>query len=116
MHAHAIHHVAINVDDVQAALRFYVDVLGAEVRQDRPDFPFDGAWLDIGGQQLHLVEAQVPTNLGQHFAVLVNDLDAAVAEVRARGIDCTDPRPVGKERQAFLLDPCGNRVELHEVP
>lgn len=115
MKAHAVHHVAINVDDVAAALRFYTEVLGATERNDRPDFPFAGAWLDVGGQQVHLVEAPVPPNLGQHFAVLVDDLDAAVAEVRALGIAVTDPVPVATDRQAFLLDPCGNRVELHEL-
>ena len=40
-----IHHVSINVDDVDAALAFYVNVLGLSVRRDRPEFSFGGAWL-----------------------------------------------------------------------
>lgn len=111
----AIHHVSVNVQDVDAALAFYTDVLGARVRDDRPDFPFGGAWLDIGDQQVHLIEAPAPPNLGQHFAVQVADLDAAVAEVRARGYQVSDPSPVGSNRQAFVEDPAGNVVELHEV-
>ena len=34
----AVHHVSINVDDVDAADRFYTDVLGLRRRTDRPDF------------------------------------------------------------------------------
>ena len=55
-----LHHVSINVDDVDTALAFYVEVLGLKVRPDRPDFSFGGAWLDAGGQQIHLIEADAP--------------------------------------------------------
>ena len=110
-----VHHVSINVDDVEAATRFYVDVLGLTPRGDRPDFSFGGAWLDIGGQQVHLIEGRVPDGAGQHFAIQVDDLDATVAELRQRGVDVSDPKPVATSRQAFLSDPAGNLVELHQV-
>jgi len=109
-----VHHVSINVDDVDAAVRFYVDVLGFTVRSDRPDFGFGGAWLDAGAQQLHLIEGSVPPANGQHFAVRVDDLDAVVADLRSHGVAVSDPSPVGKSRQAFVSDPSGNQVELHE--
>lgn len=108
-----VHHVSINVDDVAAAVRFYTEVLGLALRGDRPDFGFDGAWLDAGDQQVHLIAARTPPNVGQHFAVLVDDLDAAVADVRSKGVEVSDPSPVGTGRQAFLVDPAGNGVELH---
>lgn len=111
----AIHHVSINVNDVDAALRFYVDGLGFAPRGDRPDFGLGGAWLDAGGQQLHLIEAPAPESRGQHFAVQVADLDATVAELRERGLDVSDPKPVATSRQAFVSDPSGNLVELHQV-
>lgn len=111
----AVHHVSINVEDVDAALRFYVDRLGFTVRDDRPDFGFPGAWLDVGGQQLHLIGAPAPPTLGQHFAVAVADIDAAVAELRDAGLEVGDPTPVGRNLQAFVDDPSGNTVELHEV-
>jgi len=110
----AVHHVSLNVDDVEAALRFYTDVLGLEARNDRPDFPFGGAWLDAGGQQVHLIEGKPPPGLGQHFALLVDDLDGTVTELRDRGVEVSDPRPVGTSRQAFVSDPAGNLVELHQ--
>jgi len=109
-----LHHVSINVSDVPAARDFYVDVLGLTERADRPDFSFAGAWLDAGSQQIHLIEADVPPSLGQHFALAVTDLDAVVAELRARGVQVTDPVPVGTGRQSFLSDPAGNNIELQE--
>ena len=115
MRAIAVHHVSINVDDVDAALRFYVDVLGLERRDDRPDFGIDGAWLDAGGQQIHLIGATAPPNLGQHFALLVDDLDAGIADLRQQGITVSDAMAVGTGRQAFLEDPAGNVIELHQT-
>ncbi len=114
MRPDGLHHVSLNVRDVPAALGFYTQVLGLTERADRPDFSFGGAWLDAGGQQIHLIEADVPPPLGQHFALAVSDLDAVVAELRGQGVTVTDPVPVGTGRQSFLDDPAGNRIELQE--
>lgn len=114
MRALGVHHVSLNVDDVDAAKRFYVDVLGAVERDDRPDFGFGGAWLDVGAQQIHLIEAPPPDDHGQHLALLVADLDATVAELRAQDVEVSDASPVGTGRQAFTHDPSGNLVELHQ--
>jgi glyoxylase I family protein len=111
----AVHHVSINVDDVDAAIAFYCGKLGLEQRSDRPDFGFGGAWLDVGGQQVHLIEGTTPPGHGQHFALLVDGLDDTVAELRACGVEVSDPRPVGSSRQAFLSDPAGNLIELHQA-
>lgn len=115
MELSGVHHVSLNVDDVDAAIAFYTDVLGLGVRDDRPDFPFAGAWLDVGSQQIHLIAADVPPDRGQHVSLRVDDLAGAVAELRARGIEVSEPRPVGVVLQSFLHDPAGNRIELDEV-
>ena len=52
---------------------------------------------------------------GEHFALLVGDLDAAVTELRGRGIKVSDPTPIGTSRQSFLTDPDGNLIELHQA-
>ena len=109
-----VHHVSINVRNTAEALEFYTGMLGLSARTDRPDFSFGGAWLDIGGQQLHLIESPVPDDRGQHFALRVADIDAAVADLRARGVEVSDPKPVATSRQCFLRDPSGNLIELHE--
>ena len=114
MRALGIHHVSINVNDTAAAVDFYTQVLGFTERADRPDFPFAGAWLDIGDQQVHLLEIDMPEAKGQHFALWVADLDGAVADIRAKGVSVSDPKRVGTGKQAFLHDPSGNLVELNQ--
>jgi glyoxylase I family protein len=114
-----VDHVAINVPDVPGAIAFYTDTLGLVQNHTRPDFGFPGAWLDTAnGQQVHLIEAEVPKNVGQHFALVFDDLDAAVTELRARGLRVSDPIPVGTtgRQQAFTSDPYGNGIELHSRP
>jgi len=111
----AVHHVSLNVADVDEAVRFYVDVLGLSVRDDRPDLGIGGAWLDAGGQQVHLIKSEPPPARGQHFALLVDDLDAVISDLRSRGVTVSDASPVGTGRQAFLNDPAGNLVELHQA-
>jgi glyoxylase I family protein len=112
-----VDHVAINVSDVPGAIAFYTETLGLVQNHTRPDFGFPGAWLDTAnGQQVHLIQAEVPKNVGQHFALVFDDLDAAVSELRTRGLQVSDPIPVGTtgRRQAFTTDPYGNGIELHQ--
>jgi len=109
-----VHHVSINVGDAAEGVAFYTEVLGLTLRDDRPDFRFGGAWLDIGSQQVHLIEAEVPVDCGQHVAIWVADIDAAVTALRKRGVEVSDPKPVASSRQCFLRDPSGNLIELHE--
>ena len=109
-----LHHVTLNVDDVDACVKFYSAALGLRVRPDRPNFSFKGAWLDAGGQQVHLVEGRPPENLGQHFALAFSDLPAIVARLRENGYEVTEPVASGTSLQAFVIDPAGNRVELHQ--
>lgn len=111
----ALHHVSVNVVDADESIAFYTEVLGGTVRHDRPDFGFGGAWIDLGGSQLHLIESDVPPSLGQHFAILVEDLDGAVAELRDGGLEVGDPYVVGPDRQTFVNDPSGNTIELHAL-
>ena len=109
-----IHHVSLNVTDVERSLGFYRDVLGLAVLP-RPDFSFGGAWLAAGnGRQIHLIAGEVPPNRGQHVAFRVDDVDAMVLTLRASGVDAADPKPVGDTsiRQTFALDPDGNLVEF----
>jgi catechol 2,3-dioxygenase-like lactoylglutathione lyase family enzyme len=114
-----VDHVALNVPDVPGAIAFYTETLGLVQNHTRPDFGFAGAWLDTtSGQQVHLIELAPPPNLGQHFALVFDDLDAVVAELREQGLEITDPVDVGTtgRKQAFTSDPWGNGIELHQRP
>jgi catechol 2,3-dioxygenase-like lactoylglutathione lyase family enzyme len=116
-------HVAIMVDDLDAAMTFYCDVLGFEVLP-RPDFG-PGAWLQAGSAQVHIgVVDEMPDN-GKgfpHFALLVpaDAYDSTMAALADRGIPfLMGPnaredfgRPV---RAAFIQDPAANVIELTDV-
>ncbi|MCQ4084670.1 VOC family protein [Streptomyces sp. RB6PN25] len=114
MKASAIHHVSVCVEKLDDAVDFYTRRLGLRLRDDRPDTLGRGAWLDAGPQQLHLIEAAPPPGRGQHFALAVADLDAATTELRAAGVQVSEAIRIGSARQAFVTDPSGNAIELHE--
>ena len=111
-----VHHVSLNVTDAEASRRFYVDVLGFTERDDRPDFPFAGSWLQVGEQQVHLLEvADFVPPTGQHFALHVDDLDAVRDELIERGVKVSEPSPIGDVCvQCFFTDPTGNLIELNQ--
>lgn len=111
-----VHHVSLNVADAAESRRFYVDVLGFTERPDRPDFPFAGSWLQVGDQQVHLLEVPdfVPPK-GQHFALHVTDLDSVRTDLIERGVEVSEPSPVGDIcLQCFFTDPTGNLIELNQ--
>ena len=110
-----VHHVALNVADVDEAVRFYTEVMGFQLRDDRPDFGFQGAWLQAGDAQVHLMQSDTTPAGGQHFALQFEDLEPVLAELRGRGIEVRDPSPVNANLQTFVFDPSGNMIELHQV-
>jgi catechol 2,3-dioxygenase-like lactoylglutathione lyase family enzyme len=110
-----LNHVALDVSDVAASVRFYRDVLGLP-ELPRPDFGFPGAWFRLGvTQELHLIghrEREVGQRAG-HFALLVSDIDAAAARLRAAGAEFRGPKPrPDGALQVFTADPDGNVIEL----
>ena len=109
-----LHHVSLMTPVVEETVAFYVDVLGLTVRTDRPDFGVGGAWLDAGSQQVHLIEGATPNYAGQHFALRVDDLDGAVAELRGLGFEVPEPLVTPVSRQTTVRDPAGNVVELNQ--
>jgi catechol 2,3-dioxygenase-like lactoylglutathione lyase family enzyme len=115
MRPSGIHHVAICVDDAEAAKTFYCDVLGFTSVSARPTEFGPGHWLDAGGQQVHLMEVADATKNPGHFALRVDDLDAVVTEISEAGVRIDRiPHTPGAGQQAFLRDPAGNVIELNQ--
>ena len=57
----SIHHVSLNVRDLEQSRTFYREMLGLSEIQ-RPNFSFPGAWFAVGAlQHLHLI-----VHLGRH--------------------------------------------------
>jgi glyoxylase I family protein len=110
-----IHHVSINVKDVDTALRFYVQLLNLELLE-RPDLGFPGAWIRAGEQEIHLlgIDSGEPVK-EQHFAFAVNDAQAIHAALQANGYSPTEIRDIPNIcRQFFTHDPSGNMVEFSQ--
>lgn len=116
MQISGLHHVAINVADVPAAVRFYTDVLGFEVVDTRPDFGFEGAWLQAGTHQVHLMGVpDAHIDRGQHFALQVDDAEAWARAIEGKGVKVRRSEYFpGAGRQVFVRDPSGNRIELNQ--
>jgi catechol 2,3-dioxygenase-like lactoylglutathione lyase family enzyme len=111
-----LHHVTVVVTDVAQAIEFY-GLFGFHEVPRPSTIKVPGAWLDRNGQMIHIVcNGQPPAPGAHHFAMTVDDLDAAVAELRAKGVKIGEPRPVpGVGRQVNFADPEGNGVELNEL-
>lgn len=112
-----VHHVSLNVDDLDATTSFYRDVLGLEVL-DRPDddIAVDGTWLGLpDGRELHLLVSPVAENKGQHFAFEVHDIEGVVDQLAEAGVSTRSVTAMeGICRQTFCTDPSGNLVEFNE--
>jgi catechol 2,3-dioxygenase-like lactoylglutathione lyase family enzyme len=114
------HHVSVNCHD--ASLDDMVAFYGGLLELDdlpRPEIPgVDGHWHAVGDQQLHLVGAPprgTPIDAtGNHYCVAVADLDAAVAELEARGIPFQRGLQGESVVQIWINDPAGNTIELQQ--
>jgi catechol 2,3-dioxygenase-like lactoylglutathione lyase family enzyme len=104
-------HTAIRVADLERSRRFYEGLLGLDAIP-RPDFPMPGRWYGVGAGQLHLIQCDpLGTAIdpsGPHFAIQVDDLDAARREIAAAGLETLDP---GRD-QLWVRDPDGYTVEI----
>ena len=114
-------HVCIFTHDVDAALAFYTGPMGLKKAFDfTRGGKFYGFYLDVGARTyievFHNDEAPfVKTGQVNHLCLEVADLKAAVASLRAAGIEVTEPKyGVGDTWQAWLKDPSGTPIELFE--
>lgn len=109
-----VHHVAVVVDDLDAARSFYCEKLAMQ-EIARPQFESSGFWVQIGAQELHVSQGPEAPHKRNHFALAVEDISDAVAQLEANGVMVRRGREVsGAGRQAFLRDPWGNLIELNE--
>jgi catechol 2,3-dioxygenase-like lactoylglutathione lyase family enzyme len=112
-----IHHVNVNVDDLDAAVAFYRDVLGLPL-DDTPDQGFRSQFFRIGAlQQIHMNEIADAHPFRGHFCLVVPDFTAVFGRAKAAG--AIDLKPWGRVRrlpsgamQMFVRDPSGNLIEI----
>ncbi len=99
-----INHVALEVDDIDAALEFYGRLFGFELRGRHGSRM---AFLDAGDQFLALsAPRRQPPDRSRHFGLVVDDRDAVRAALERAGAEIVPGRGLD------FLDPWGNRVEV----
>ncbi len=123
-----IHHLAITVDNLDKSKAFYAEMFGFTVVQEfaRKDMDARAAFMKLGECAIELWEfkgmQENKDNLSvlgirgiRHFALEVENLDAAVAKLHARGLKFSAPALGGSgHRYAFTSDPSGIPIELYE--
>ncbi|MBI3876757.1 MAG: VOC family protein [Verrucomicrobia bacterium] len=111
-----LHHCSILVTDMARAKRFYREVLGLREIGIPSTFPAAGLrvhWFELGGEHIHLLPAPQPDTIGQrHFAIRVDDAQAARQEFRRKGVEIAETVPIPGADRFFVRDPDGNRIEF----
>lgn len=117
----SIHHVSLIVAETARSLAFYQGILGMRLLSNRPALSFEGAWLAVGDQQIHLLELPNPDPVqgrpvhggrDRHLALEVTALAPLIGRLEAAGIAFTPSR--SGRAAIFCRDPDGNALELIE--
>ena len=129
----AIDHIGIAVGDLAESLRFFRDALGLELDapEDVPSQRVRAHFIQAGDATLELLEATADDSpiarfvarRGpglHHVALRVDDIVAALAELKAKGVRLIDevPRPGAHHSLVAFLHPSsthGVLVELKQV-
>ena len=123
MGVQGVHHVAVIVQDMKRSMDFYHRMLGFPVNPDRPNdkLPYDGAWLMMGPEMIHLMELPNPDPSDLDFRPSHGGKDAALLRRRqkletAHGCARKGKRPVHRVAQRrpaiFFRDPDCNTLEV----
>ena len=127
-----IDHVAIIVRNIEQALAFYRDTLGITPREIKevPTEQVRIAFLPVGGPGGSEIELIEPTNPDSslarflekrgeglhHICLEVDDIDAALAGMHAKGAPVLDKQPrLAAEGRAIFLHPRGTNGVLLEL-
>ncbi len=126
-------HIGIAVQDIEAALAFYRDALGLHVEapEDVPSQQVRAHFIPVGQSAIELLEATASDSAiakfvarrgpGLHHVTLrVEDIRAALAHLKARGVRLVDdaPRPGAEGALVAFIHPSaahGVLVELKQV-
>ena len=119
----SIAHASFLVADVKKSLTFYCDVLQMHLNETRPNFAFDGAWIDIAdsGQQIHLMQLPNPDSADgrpehggrdKYLTLVVEDISKLEQRLISANVAFTKSK---SGRAAFFCrDPDGNALEFAE--
>lgn len=127
-HFQGLGHVAIYAQEIEESIAFY-EKLGGSVEGrgsvPTPEGEKKLALVSFGGVTLELIQSPAPMPMGEgnvpHFAILVDDLDAAAAAIQAAGIRFLTPEKkvlpnlFGGLQNWFFAGPSGEQIELLQM-
>jgi methylmalonyl-CoA/ethylmalonyl-CoA epimerase len=121
-----VDHIGIAVSNLEESIKFYEEVLGLKLHGTEivEEQKVKVAFLPIGDTEVELLEATSPDSPiakfietkgqgVQHIAYRVDDIEAALEEMKAKGIRLIDEKPrygAGGARIAFLHPKSTNGV------
>ena len=120
-------HVAIKVTDLERSLDYYVNKIGFPemLRLKKDDGSVWLVYLRITDDQYLEVFPGAETDRApgwdangmNHLCLTVDNIDSVLAQLEAKGIPLLLPlkTAIDGNRQAWLEDPDGNRIELMEM-
>jgi len=119
----SILHATVIVADLSKALQFYCDVLGLSVDSKRPNLGYPCAWLDVGKQQVHLMQLPNPDPItgrpehgrrDRHFAFAVAEIEHLRLKLDEAGVGYSVSK--SGRKALFCHDPDSNALEFIETP
>ncbi len=124
----SIHHIAIICSDYERSKHFYTQILGLEVVREVYRTERNSYKLDLAVNGLYQIELfsfpdpparpSRPEAQGlRHLAFAVTDLEAAISQLTAQGVE-TEPIRTDEwtqRRFTFFSDPDDLPIELYEV-
>jgi predicted enzyme related to lactoylglutathione lyase len=117
MKVRAVDFVVYNVSNMERAIAFYRDTLGLSL-----EYQIEGNWAEfsVGAVTLGLCgpEWATPPQRGYQggatVALAVEDINAAIEELRGKGVTAEDAMETSVCYLALIEDPDGNRLILHQ--
>ena len=127
-HFQGLGHVAVYTREIEESIAFY-EKLGGSVKSrgsvPTPEGEKKLALVSFGGVTLELIQSPAPMPMGEgnipHFAILVDDLDAAAAAIQAAGVRFLTPEKkvlpnlFGGLQNWFFAGPSGEQIELLQM-
>ena len=116
MTAYRFDHIHLYTADPEATASWFATMFGAEIRRATVDGK-PRVDLKVGGADiflLHVKDVALGKNSLDHFGFIVDDVDAAIAELRAKGAKVTmEPNTIRPgTRISFVESPEGVRIEV----
>ena len=117
MRTSGINHVSVHANDLDASVRFYVELLDA-VLLDTPNFGLPVQWLGARRSAAASVRPRGGAASHHHFGITVEDLEPVYR--RAEAMDAFDRCSYkhhlvelpGDVAQTYVRDPAGNLMEI----